>query len=622
MTWSLPRSRTILAVLAISVILAIGAALPAWPGAAVGASVAGSPASAPREGSPAGLWVSENQFGVIASGTLSVSLEGRRGRAWISGRTADFEVRGDSVAFVLGDGSGSFRGRIDPDRHAIGGFWIRRGIVEGVTNVSGDRGGPFDQAFATPIRLVAVAAGHYRGVVAPPEARFTLYLYIWADSTGSWRAALRNPEFNSNGGAWWYHLSVAGDSLHLVARFPDPHDPELHLEATWDRTRSRIRMPWEGFVAPVTFEPCSAARAAGFWPRVTRGRPCPYRAPSAIDDGWRTARAASVGIDESALARFTRAIADTNPAGSRPPLVHSCLIERHGRLVYEEYFFGFDRDRTHDMRSASKTFASVLVGTAMREGLPIAPESTVFSMMAGRGRFANDDPRKARITVGHLLTHTSGLACDDNDDDSPGNEDTMQRQTGAGWWTYVLDLPMAFEPGTHYAYCSGGMNLVGGALEVATRRWIPEYFDSTVARPLGFATYHYNLMPDGEGYLGGGVQLRPRDLLKLGRVYLDGGVWHGRRIVDSTWVRRSTRLQTGGTLGTDGYAWHLNVLKCGDREYREFEANGNGGQMLIVLPELDMSVVFTAGDYQAASVWTRFRSELVPQRIIAAIRDR
>jgi CubicO group peptidase (beta-lactamase class C family) len=264
-----------------------------------------------------------------------------------------------------------------------------------------------------------------------------------------------------------------------------------------------------------------------------------------------------------------------------------------------------------------------MVGAAMRQGASIAPESTVFSMMASRGPFANPDPRKARITVGDLLTHTSGLACDDNDDASPGNEGTMQGQVALGdWWKYVLDLPVVFEPGTHYAYCSGGMNLVGGALSAATGRWIPEYFDSSVARPLGFRSYSFNLMPDGEGYLGGGIHMRPRDLLKLGRTYLDGGTWRGVRIVDSTWVRRSTSPRAEGTYGPDGYAWHLHTLKSGGREYREYEANGNGGQLLIVLPELDMSIVFTAGNYQAAGIWTRFRDQLVPERIIAAIRDR
>ena len=133
-----------------------------------------------------------------------------------------------------------------------------------------------------------------------------------------------------------------------------------------------------------------------------------------------------------------------NVAARRPALIHSLLVAHHGKLVLEEYFFGFDRERPHDLRSAGKTFASVMLGTAMRRGAHIAPETPVYELLAGMGPFANPDPRKPQITLAHLMTHTSGLACDDNDPVSPGNEDTMQTQSQQpDWWKYTLDLPMA-----------------------------------------------------------------------------------------------------------------------------------------------------------------------------------
>ena len=120
--------------------------------------------------------------------------------------------------------------------------------------------------------------------------------------------------------------------------------------------------------------------------------------------------------------------------------------------------------------------------------------------------------------------------------------------------------------------------------------------------------------------------MRPRDLLKIGQLYLDGGVWNGRRIVSKSWVDVSTTKKIewpyrneNVSAGADAYAWHLNTLKSGTREFREYEANGNGGQLLIVLPELDMVVVFTAGNYQGGGVWSRFRDDLVPNGIISAI---
>jgi CubicO group peptidase (beta-lactamase class C family) len=136
----------------------------------------------------------------------------------------------------------------------------------------------------------------------------------------------------------------------------------------------------------------------------------------------------------------------------------------------------------------------------MRRGAKVGPETPVYDALAGMGPFANPDPLKARLTVAHLLTHTSGLACDDNDEKSPGNEDTMSSQTGQpDWWKYTLDLPQAHEPGVRYSYCSANSNLVGAVLKTATKTSLPKLFDRWVARPLDFGRYYWNLMPTGEG---------------------------------------------------------------------------------------------------------------------------
>jgi CubicO group peptidase (beta-lactamase class C family) len=235
------------------------------------------------------------------------------------------------------------------------------------------------------------------------------------------------------------------------------------------------------------------------------------------------------------------------------------------------------------------------------------------------------------------MTHTTGLACDDNDEESPGSEDKMQSQSEQpDWWKYTLDLPVVHEPGTRYAYCSGAMNLMGAALTTATKTWIPELFERTVAAPLEFGPHYWNLIANGEGYLGGGAYLRPRDLLKVGQTYLDGGVWHGKRIVDAEWVAQSTapRIDINpATTGVDpkqfgnyyveaqdGFAWHLTSMKVGDRTYRGYQASGNGGQLLIVVPELQLTVVFTGANYGMGGIWGKWTGEVVPQEIIPAIR--
>ena len=122
---------------------------------------------------------------------------------------------------------------------------------------------------------------------------------------------------------------------------------------------------------------------------------------------------------------------------------------------------------------------------------------------------------------------------------------------------------------------------------------MPAFFEQAVAGPLDIKHWAMNLMPNGDGYSGGGLYLRPRDLLKLGVAYLDSGVWHGRRLVSAEWVRQSTAHQIDASPeSSDGYGWHRFMLHTADgRTYQEYEASGNGGQLLIVVPTLDLAIV-------------------------------
>jgi len=568
-----------------------------------------------------GLWSSESHFGPQLRGELRVARKGTKWTATIADAKTSFTVDGGKVRFAFGK-RGEFRGRIEAN--GITGFWLQpEGITASAPNASGA-----SQAFASPVVLRRMANGIWRGDVHPLEETFTLYLRVFANPDGSLLGAFRNPEQGSNGGAMQFKVTRDGDVVSFSAG-------ETRLTAKL--VNDRLQMFWPDMNRVVELTRRSPAEAAGYFPRPP-GETYTYQKPPATGDGWSTARARDVGMDETMLTKLIQRLIDTDPSIRRAPLMHSILVAHKGKLVLEEYFFGFDRNAPHDLRSAGKTFASVMLGAAMRDGVKIAPETPVYSLLAAKAPFANPDPRKAQITLAHLLTHTSGLACDDNDPASPGNEGTMQMQTQQrDWWKYTLDLPMAHDPGTRYAYCSANINLAGAALTTATRTWLPELFERTVARPLQFGPHYWNLMPTGEGYLGGGAYLLPRDFLKVGQAYLDGGVWHGHRIVNKEWIATSTAphmhinpATTGidpkdfGNFygeGDDGYAWHLSDLKYGDRTYRCYAASGNGGQLLIVVPDADLAVVFTAGNYGQGGIWSRFRDQIVPNDIIAAIRN-
>jgi CubicO group peptidase (beta-lactamase class C family) len=272
-----------------------------------------------------------------------------------------------------------------------------------------------------------------------------------------------------------------------------------------------------------------------------------------------------------------------------------------------------------------KTFAPLLAGVAREQGAKLTPETPVYPLFSQYSSFANWDARKQKMSLRDIMTMTAGNAYDDNDDDSPGNEDRMQSDS-QNWYKYSLDLPMLKHPGGQEAvYCSADLNLVGGAVAATTHSWLPEFFEQNIARPLQFGLYYLNLMPDGQAYMGGGAYLRPRDQLKLGQLYLAGGVWSGKQIVSKEWVKDSTsfhsRFAPAHSLGQEheyGYGWHLHNLESGEKNYRVFAAEGNGGQFVIVIPDLDLVVGITGGSYGEFNKWYRWELELVPQFIIPA----
>ncbi|MDB5429219.1 MAG: hypothetical protein JWP35_335 [Caulobacter sp.] len=576
-----------------------------------------------------GFWRYQVVYPHALEGPLTVAREGKGWSAAIGGVEARTDGPGSALRFVFP--GGEYRGAISADGRTIRGFWIQ---PSGATPER-PYPAPAGQPFAGPLVLSASGKGAWTGKVVPLPDVFTVWLRITRGADGALTGAFRNPEYNTRGGASLFKVSQDGNAVRFVAG--DATHPDAQLIATLLTAPDRLRVKWRELGQDIELSRVATADAAGFFPRPPGGAPYVYRRPAQLRDGWPTARARDVGLDEATLTKLVQRLIDADPAIRRPALIHSVLVARRGKLVLEEYFFGQDRDTLHDTRSAGKTFSSVMLGAVMHQGAAIGPATPIYALMAPRGPFANPDPRKASVTLGQLMSHTSGLACDDNDEASPGGEEALQSQTAQpDWWKHTLDLPMAHDPGSRYAYCSPGMNLVGGALTQATGEWLPALFERTIARPLGFGPYWWNLQPNGEGYQGGGAYMRPRDLLKVGQLYADGGVWHGRRIVDAAWVKRSTApvidvspATTGlngedfanvYNPGRDGYAWHLSTLHVNGRDYVNYAATGNGGQLLIVAPDLQLVVVFTAGNYGQGGIWGHFRDQIVPNDIMAGIK--
>jgi CubicO group peptidase (beta-lactamase class C family) len=554
-----------------------------------------------------GIWGAEVRFGIPVQGELMLDGRATNRRATIAGFQVAANTKGNEIRFTLPDKSAEFRGIQDKGSNVVRGQWIQQGGVI------------LDPQYARPIELHSIAHLVWRGSVVPLEQRVSVYIFI-ASNHGKLTATVSNPEAN------FFRRRV-----YLVTR----EGPRVFLEAngkkiegTIDEKNGTLVLPLVNWLPSFEFTHRTADNAVGFYPRTpSNGAAWSYRKPVSEDDGWATASLQSEGVNEAPITDLMRQILAADPT-STSLKIQSLLVARHGHLVLEEYFYGFSQDRVHDMRSAGKTFAPLLVGLAEQHGARLTPQTAIYPLFSQYSSFSNWDARKQRVTLRDIMTMTAGNACDDNNDDSPGNEDRMQSdEKQHDWYKYALDLPMVKEPGGQDAvYCSADLNLVGGTVAAATHRWLPEFFEENLARPLQFGPYYLNLMPDGQAYMGGGAYLRPRDQLKLGQLYLNRGLWNGKRIINKDWVTESTsvhsRFSPTYSLGLKheyGYGWHIHDLKSDAKVYRVFAAEGNGGQFVIVVPDLDLVIGITGGDYGEFDQWYRWELELVPQYIIPAV---
>jgi CubicO group peptidase (beta-lactamase class C family) len=551
----------------------------------------------------AGLWAARRDYGPEVRGNLDLYKLGEQWMAKVAGFAAPATVHDRRVTFEVAGNRGAFRGYLDPVDGTIRGHWIQP-----PTAAHGVR-------FASPVELGRRNEGHWRGAVTPLDDTMTFFFSLVPKEDGSIGGFLRNPE--ANYGRHFEIDRVVREGNLLL--FLEPNRPEARLQGPYypDHDAFSIFIPGAG--GTFDFTRVDADGASPFYPRPLSAGRYSYHPPSSEDDGWETGSLEEVGMAVGPIEEMIRMIVDAPIDSISAPYIHAVLIARHGKLVLEEYFHGYSADIPHETRSASKTVTATLIGIASHEGEPVDLDSRVYSIMYGAELLADLDPRKKRMTLKHLLTMTPGLDCDDNDDDSPGSEWRMQSQTNQpDWVRYTLDLPMAHEPGEHVAYCSASPNLAGGVLARASGSWLPDLYQRYFARPMQMDLYHMNLMPNGEAYGGGGLYIKGRDFLKLGQIFLDGGKWKNRKLLGDEWAREAISPFAHMFDQGYGYAWWLLPFAYEDRTVRAFYAGGNGGQYVIGIPELDLVVVFFAGNYSQA-VTHLVKKKHIPDYIIKSV---
>jgi CubicO group peptidase (beta-lactamase class C family) len=333
---------------------------------------------------------------------------------------------------------------------------------------------------------------------------------------------------------------------------------------------------------------------------------------------WRTATPQSVGADPSHLMQLGEAIG----RGDFPKTT-SVLVVLRDRLIYERYFGDGRPDLLNDTRSATKSITSLAVGAAIRDRKIPSRSAPAFEFLADLAPFRNDTALKSEITVQDLLTMSSALACDDNVDASPGNEDRMHEQQR--WARWAVDLPAKrdYQRDVNgrgpFSYCTAGVFLLGQILQRATRTPVDQYIEQTILQPLGISKWEWPRSPSGEVMTGGGLRLRSRDLAKIAWMLVNSGRTGKDSIVPAEWVSAATTVHVKANP-EQGYGYlfwqRTYASKCG--AISGWYMSGNGGNAVVVLKDLGAAIVITRTNYNTRGMHQQ-TVDLLEQYVLPAL---
>jgi CubicO group peptidase (beta-lactamase class C family) len=366
-----------------------------------------------------------------------------------------------------------------------------------------------------------------------------------------------------------------------------------------------------------------------------QGAPVEYRVPVKLDDGWKTAHADSLGLDSRRLARFTESIRAWPELG-----VHAVLIERGGRLVYEEYFDGFDErwgdrlghvsmtgETKHDLRSVTKSVVSALTGIAIAAGDIKSLDEPVVQWFPEYKELNAAERR--RVTLAHVLGMTSGLEWNEDVPYNDPRNDEIRMTRDSQPLRYALSRRFAVDPGTDFRYNGGLTQVIAAVIERATGTSLEDYARTRLFEPLGITDVEWMGDLAGMPAAASGLRMRARDLAKFGSLYLHGGRWNDRQVIPADWVQLSSRrhfrfrprsgADAGGEFGY-GYFWWYSCYPTPQGLVEARTAIGNGQQRIFVLPGLDMVVTMFAGRYNDFTTGGTLGARILREHVIPAVR--
>jgi CubicO group peptidase (beta-lactamase class C family) len=298
--------------------------------------------------------------------------------------------------------------------------------------------------------------------------------------------------------------------------------------------------------------------------------------------------------------------------GSYPNL-DGITITQRGKLIFENYFHGFNKDSLHDSRSAFKSITGILVGIAIDKGFIKNVHEKVYPFFPAYKPFDNWNILKDSMTIAHLLEMKSGFDCEEWNGDKDCEDDMEISQD---WIKFCLDLPLKNQPGTQWDYTSINAMLLGGIIAHATHMTVSDFADKYLFKPLGIINYRWTKDPLGHEATAGSFYISPIDLNKIGQLVLNEGTFNNSRVVSEEWIKQMTEKRTEIAAFSNvrisknktaipqpthyGYAWYNEEIKTASFRHNIVFASGNGGQYIMVVRDLHLVVSFTGNSYNSA----------------------
>jgi CubicO group peptidase (beta-lactamase class C family) len=280
-------------------------------------------------------------------------------------------------------------------------------------------------------------------------------------------------------------------------------------------------------------------------------------------------------------------------AASALPQLHSLLVSHEGRLVLEHYAPKYSAARLANIKSASKSVISTLVGIAIERKLIPSLQEPIARWFPELRK--DKDPRKAAITIENLLTMQTGLA-------STSGQDYGRWVSSRNWVRSALEQPMVSDPGTSMEYSTGTSHILSAILTRASKRSTLQFANEVLGKPLGFTFAPWQRDPQGIFMGGNEMLMTPRQMVEYGELYLNRGRVGPRQVVSSQWVETSCVPRTRSRWDGEreyGYGWWIQELGGHSACF----AWGYGGQYIFVFRDLALVVVVTSSTTVSEDRW-------------------